>query len=151
MIESIITNALVLPSNSSNVTFTREDLRSRSANCCGWLSHVEGSPLYKIIKGGTYEVDLNATLTSATAGTVALALYQDGVLIPATISATTIATAGNVANISFKKKFRVCCNANATITIASVPTVNTGVTGTTATTTQAPVITNATLNIAKLP
>lgn len=153
MIESVITSALALPSNSSNVTFTREDLRTRSANCVcnGWLSHTEGSPLYKIIKGGTYEVDLNATLTSATVGTVALALYQDGVLIPATISAETISTAGNVANVSFKKKLRVCCNANTTITIASVPTVNTGTTGTTPTATQIPIITNATLNIAKLP
>lgn len=153
MIESVITTPLILTTNASNVAFTKEDLRTRSANCVcnGWLSHTEGSPLYKIIKGGTYEVDLSATLTSANVGTVALALYQDGILIPATISAETISTAGNVANIGFKKKFRVCCNANTTLTIASVPTVNTGITGSTPTATQIPVITNAILNITRLP
>lgn len=151
MIESVINTPIALTSNSSNVIFTVDDYRSRSANCnCnGWLQHTQGSPLYKILKGGTYEIDLSAVVTSGTAGIVALGLYQDGVLIPSTISAETLATAGDLANVSFNKKIRVCCNANTTLTIASVPTVNAGATGTTATATQIPIITNAIFGIEK--
>ena len=151
MIESVINTPITLTSNSSNVIFTVDDYRSRSANCnCnGWLQHTQGSPLYKILKGGTYEIDLSAVATSGTAGIVALGLYQDGILIPSTISAETLATAGDLANVSFNKKIRICCNANTTLTIASVPTVNAGATGTTATATQVPIITNAIFGIEK--
>lgn len=149
MIESVIDTPIALTSNSSIVTFTTDDYRSRSANCCGWLQHTSGSPLYKILQGGTYEIDLSAVLTSATVGIVALGLYQDGVLIPSTISAETLATAGDLANISFNKKIRVCCKANTTLTIASVPSVNAGTTGTTPTATQIPIITNAIFGISK--
>ena len=150
MIESVINTPLALTANDSNVAFPIDDLRTRNANCpCGFLQHTQGSPLYKIIKGGIFEIDLSAVLTSATAGITALALYQDGVLIPNTISAATV-TAGGLANISFKKKIRVCCGANTTLTIGSVPTVNAGATGTTPTATQIPIITNAILNISKI-
>lgn len=144
MIEETIDKPLVLSSNNSVVTFEKTSLRTGSANCNynGWLQHVQGSPLYKILEGGIYEVDLSATLTSATAGIVALGLYQDGILVPNTISAETISTAGNLANVSFKKKIRICCKANSTLTIASVPSVNAGATGTTPTATQIPIITN---------
>lgn len=151
MIESVINTPITLTSNSSNVIFTVDDYRSRSANCnCnGWLQHTQGSPLYKILRGGTYEIDLSAVVTSATAGIIALGLYIDGILVPNTVSAETLATAGDLANISFNKKIRICCNANATLTIASVPTVNAGATGTTATATQIPIITNAIFGIEK--
>lgn len=150
MIESVINTPLVLTANDSNVAFPIDDLRTRNANCpCGFLQHTQGSPLYKIIKGGIFEIDLSAVLTSATAGITALALYQDGILIPNTISAATV-TAGGLANISFNKKIRVCCGANTTLTIGSVPTVNAGATGTTPTATQIPIITNAVLNISKI-
>lgn len=151
MIESIINTPLTLTANDSVITFTSEDLRTRNANCpCGFLQHSQGSPLYKIIKGGIYEINLDATLTSGTAGIVALGLYQDGVLISNTISAESLATAGDLANVSFNKKIRVCCSANTTITIGSVPSVNAGATGDTPTATQIPIITNAILNISKL-
>lgn len=150
MIQSVINTPLALTANDSNVAFPIDDLRTRNANCpCGFLQHTQGSPLYKIIKGGIFEIDLSAVLTSATAGITALALYQDGVLIPNTVSAATV-TAGGLANISFKKKIRVCCGANTTLTIGSVPTVNAGATGTTPTATQIPIITNAILNISKI-
>ena len=150
MIESVINTPITLTSNSSNVIFTVDDYRSRSANCnCnGWLQHTQDSPLYKILKGGTYEIDLSAVVTSDTAGIVALGLYQDGILIPNSISAATV-TAGGLANVSFNKKIRVCCNANTTLTIASVPTVNAGATGTTPTATEVPIITNAIFGIEK--
>lgn len=148
MIESVITTPLTLTANNSNVTFAVDDLRTRNANCCGWLQHTQGSPLFKILEGGIYEIDLSATLTSATAGIVALGLYQDGILMPSTVSAETI-TAGGLANISFNKKIRVCCKANTTLTIASVPNVNAGATGTTSTATQIPIITNAIFGISR--
>lgn len=148
MIESVITTPLTLTANNSNVTFSIDDLRTRNANCCGWLQHTQGSPLYKILEGGIYEIDLSATLTSATAGIVALGLYQDGILMPSTISAETV-TAGGLANISFNKKIRVCCKTNTTLTIASVPSVNAGATGTTPTDTQIPIITNAIFGISR--
>ena len=150
MIESVINTPLALTANVSNVAFPIDGPRTRNANCpCGFLQHTQGSPLYKIIKGGIFEIDLSAVLTSATAGITALALCQDGVLIPNTISAATV-TAGGLANISFKKKIRVCCGDNTTLTIGSVPTVNAGATGTTPTATQIPIITNAILNISKI-
>lgn len=148
MIESVIDTPIALTSNSSIVTFTTDDYRSRSANCCGWLQHTSGSPLYKILQGGTYDIDLSAVTTSGTAGIVALGLYQDGILIPNSISAATV-TAGGLANLSFNKKIRVCCKANTTLTIASVPSVNAGTTGTTPTATQIPIITNAIFGISK--
>lgn len=148
MIESVITTPLTLTANNSNVTFSIDDLRTKGAQCCGWLQHTQGSPLYKILEGGIYEIDLSATLTSATAGIVALGLYQDGILMPSTISAETV-TAGGLANISFNKKIRVCCKANTTLTIASVPSVNAGATGTTPTDTQIPIITNAIFGISR--
>ena len=148
MIESVITTPLALTANNSVVTFPVDDLRTKGAQCCGWLQHTQGSPLYKILEGGIYEIDLSASLTSATAGIVALGLYQDGILIPSTISAETI-TAGGLANISFDKKIRVCCKANTTLTIASVPSVNAGTTGTTPTDTQISIITNAIFGISR--
>lgn len=148
MIESVITTPLTLTANNSVVPFPVDDLRTKGAQCCGWLQHTQGSPLYKILEGGIYEIDLSATLTSATAGIVALGLYQDGILIPSTISAETV-TAGGLANISFNKKIRVCCKANTTLTIASVPSVNAGATGTTPTDTQIPIITNAIFGISR--
>ena len=145
MIESVITTPLTLTTNNSVVTFSVDDLRTKGAQCCGWLQHTQGSPLYKILEGGIYEIDLSATLTSATAGIIALGLYQDGILIPSTISAETV-TAGGLANISFSKKIRVCCNGNTTLTIASVPSVFAGATPT-ATDTQVPIIINGILGI----
>lgn len=148
MIESVINTPIALTANNSVVTFPIDDLKTRSANCCGWLQHTQGSPLYKILEGGIYEVDLSSTLTSATAGITALGLYQDGILMPSTVSAATV-TAGGLANLSFGKKIRVCCKANTTLTIASVPSVNAGATGTTPTATQIPIITNAIFGISK--
>lgn len=152
MIESVINTPITLTSNSSVVTFTTDDLRTKNANCnCnGFLSHTESSPLYKILQGGIYEIDLSATLTSATAGIIALGLYEDGILIPNTVSAETIATAGDLANVSFNKKLRVCCQSGAILTIGSVPSVNAGADGTITTDTQIPIITNAIFGIKRV-
>lgn len=150
MIESILEMITILPSNTSSITFTDDDVRTRSANCCGWLQHNEGSPLYKILKGGLYEISFNANVTSATAGTVALGLYQDGVLIPGTTVIAEVVTAGDYYNVSFDKLIEICCKGDATLTVASVPNVLTGATlPATPVITEIPVVQNANFSIIK--
>ena len=128
MIQSVLEPITVLTSNTSTITFTDDNVRSRRANCCGWLQHSEGSPIYKILEGGIYEVSFNANVTSATAGTVALGLFQDGILIPGTTVLAEVATAGDYYNVSFDKLIKICCRGDASLTIASVPNVLTGAT-----------------------
>lgn len=139
-----------LISNLSAISFTTDDVRTRSANCCGWLQHTEGSPIYKILEGGLYEVSFNANVTSATAGTVAIGLYQDGVLIPGTTVIAEVATAGDYYNVSFDKLIKICCRGDATLSVASVPSVLTGAAlPGTATDTEIPVLQNANFSIIK--
>ena len=150
MIQSVNEQIQILTSNTSTLSFINDDIRSRNANCCGFLQHDEGSPLYKILDGGIYEVSFNANVTSATAGTVALGLFQDGILIPGTTVIAEIATAGDYYNVSFDKLIKICCRGDATLTVASVPSVLTGATlPGTPTVTEIPVIQNANLIITK--
>ena len=150
MFQSILEKITTLTSNLSAITFTQDDIRTRKANCCGWLQHDEGSPIYKILEGGIYEVSFNANITSATAGTVAIGLYQDGVLIPGTTVIAEVATAGDYYNVSFDKLIKICCRGDASITIASVPNVLTGteLPGT-PTITEIPIVQNANFLITK--
>lgn len=151
MIESIITTPVTLTSNSSAVSYPTDDVRTCSAKGCNaFVFHTEGNPIYKLAKGGRYQVDIDATLTSLTAaGVVALGVYEDGVLLPDTVSAETIAAAGDLANVSAHKKVTICPNDDTVITIASVPSVVSGAT-LTATDTQVPTIIASTLSITRL-
>ena len=150
MIESILEMITALASNLASLIFTTDSIRTRSANCCGWLQHDEGSPIYKILEGGLYEVSFNANVTSATAGTVALGLYQDGVLIPGTTVIAEVVTPGDYYNVSFDKLLKICCRGDATLTVASVPNVLTGAAlPGTPTVTEIPVIQNANFSIIK--
>lgn len=150
MIQSFIEMITALTSNSSPVSFINDDVRTRSANCCGWLQHTEGSPIYKILEGGLYEVSFNANVTSATAGTVALGLYQDGVLIPGTTVIAEVVTAGDYYNVSFDKLIKICCRGDVTLTIQSVPNVITGaILPGTPVVTEIPVLQNANFSIIK--
>ena len=152
MIQSVLEPITALTSNSAPIPFSVDDLRTRSANCyCnGWLQHNEGSPLYKILCGGIYQITFNTNVTSAVAGTVALGLYQYGILIPGTTMIAQITTAGDYVNISFDKKLRICCNGDATLTVQAVPSVLTGATTPgTATVTEVPVVQNANFSITR--
>ena len=150
MIQSVLEPITILTSNTSAITFTDDDVRTRKANCCNWLQHNECSPIYKILEGGIYEVSFNANVTSATAGTVALGLYQDGILIPGTTVIAQIATAGDYINVSFDKLIKICCRGDASLTVGSVPSVLTGATlPGTPTVTKIPVIQNANFSITK--
>jgi hypothetical protein len=152
MIQSTREAPISLTNNSAAITFTSDTVRTRSCNNCnGWLCHQQGSPLYQILDGGYYEVDFNANVSSATPGVVALGLYQDGILVPGTTVASTITAAGDVENVKFTKIIKVCCRANASLTVASVPSVP-DFTDLTApgVDTQTPIIANANLVIEKL-
>ena len=150
MIQSVLEPITTLTSNSATVPFTNDDVRTRSANCCGWLQHTEGSPIYKILCGGLYEVSFNANVTSSVAGAVALGLYQDGVLVPGTTVIAQITTTGDYVNVSFDKLIKVCCRGDANFTVASVPSILTGdATPGTTTVTEVPVIQNANFSIIK--
>lgn len=111
----------------------------------GWLCHKEGSPVYKIVKPGNYEVDFSGTVFSETVGTVALGLFEDGVLIPGTVQALTL-SAGYLGNISFNRMIKVCCKANSNISVGSVPAIINPATGETVTTV-VPTISTATFSI----
>ena len=40
MIQSVLEPITTLTSNSATVPFANDDVRTRSANCCGWLQKI---------------------------------------------------------------------------------------------------------------
>lgn len=152
MIQTIINEPLVLASNTSPLVFDDVDIRTRCAYCSngGWLDYQ--NPIFKIFGNGYngyYNVNFSASVSTATAGVVALGLYEDGILLPDTIRAVTIDAANDYETISFNKKVRVCPRGTTNLTIAAVPSVVTPDTPTTPITTEIPIITNATFNISR--
>lgn len=151
VIQSVQERPVTLTNNTAPITFTNDDVRSRSAGCCGWLCHQEGSPLYQLLDGGYYRVSFNTNVSSATAGIVALGLYENGIIVPGTTVASTLAAAGDVENVSFDKIIKVCCRGNTTLSVGSVSSVP-DFTDLTApgVDTQTPIIANANLIIERL-
>lgn len=148
MIQSFINATTPLTSNSASVVFQKDCIRTNS--CCGcrsWLCHTEGSSNYEIVNGGIYKINFNATVSSATAGVIAFALFNNGEQIPGTLMAETISTAGDYANIGINKEIKVCCKGNANISVRAVPLVPTATAPATPITTQIPIIGNANLVI----
>lgn len=145
MINSVQDTSLILPSNTANIPFASDVVRTRSANCVcnGWLNHAIGSSQYQITQSGIYEIQFNTNVTSATAGVVGLGIKANGELLSGTEMDYTVATANAFNNVSANRLIRVCGNASTTITIGSVPTVN-------GTDTQIPTIKNASLIIKKI-
>jgi hypothetical protein len=154
MIQTIINEPEVLTSNTSSIVFDTTDIRTRCAFCCngGWLDYQNGNPIFKLFGNGYtgyYNVNFSASVSSATAGVVAIGLYEDGILIPDTVRAVTIDAADDYETISFNKKIKVCPRGTTNITVASVPSVPTPTDVTTPITTETPIITNSTFNIAR--
>lgn len=151
VIQSVQERPVTLTNNTAPITFTNDDVRSRSAGCCGWLCHQEGSPLYQLLDGGYYRVSFNTNVSSATAGIVALGLYENGIIVPGTTVASTLAAAGDVENVSFDKIIKVCCRGNTTLSVGSVSSVP-DFTDLTApgVDTETPIIANANLIIERL-
>ena len=154
MIQTIINEPKVLASNSSPITFDTTNIRTRCAYCCngGWLDYQNGNPIFKILGknyNGYYNVNFSATVSSATAGVVALGLYQDGILLPDTVRAVTLAAADDFETISFNRKFQVCPCGSTNITVGSVPSVPTPTDPTTPVTTEVPIIISGTFNLSR--
>ena len=77
VIQAITQGEVTLASNTASLPFQLVDLRTRCAiNCQGFMNHNEGSALFSILEGGTYEVTFNGNITSATAGDVALRTFR---------------------------------------------------------------------------
>lgn len=152
VIQAVQEPEITLTSNTASVPFAVVDLRTRSAmNCCGFINHNEGSALFSILEGGVYEVTFNANITSATAGTVGLALFADGVQVSGTEMDAVITTAGDFENISFDKKIKVCCKGTVNLAITSLPTVvYSGGATPVITDTQIPIVKNAEISITRL-
>lgn len=148
MIQALQITPEVLTSNTDNINFDTIDLRSRNANCCGWLQYMNGGSDFTIIGGGTFEVSFNANVTSTTTGQVALALKTStGSDIEGTEVDTQITTANSYRNVAFTKIIKVCPRVNTTISVGSLSAIG-GVTP--AVTTQIPTIKDANLTIRKI-
>ena len=151
MIQSFINNIVNLSSNADSVQFQTDCIRTNSCNGFkSWLCHNQGSANYTITEGGIYEIDFDASVSSAAAGVVAFALFNNGEQIPGTLMAETLAAAGDYADIGINKKIKVCCNGNANISVRAVPAVPTPTTPTTPIETQVPIIVNANFSISRL-
>lgn len=149
MIQSYINTITPLVSNTSSVVFEEDCIRTRSCQGNGWLCHNRGSANYDIVCGGLYEIDFNATVSSAEAGTVALALFNNGEIIPGTIMAENV-VADEYANIGINKKIKVCCNGDSDISVRALPTVSTPTDPTTSIDTVLPIIASANFSITRL-
>lgn len=148
MIQSYINEVTALSTNDSSVSFQRDCIRTNSCEGCrSWLCHNQGSANYDIVEGGIYKINFNATVSSATAGVVAFALFNNGEMIPGTLMTETLATAGDYVNIGANKEIKVCCKGNANISVRAVPAVPTATAPTTPIATQVPIIANANLVI----
>lgn len=152
MIQSTNEAIQILPTNTSDITFANDELRTRSATCSGWLNHTEGTSQYTILGNGNccqasvYEVTFNANVTGATAGSIEIALKENGTAVVGA-SVNEVITPDEYQNIAFTKLIRLCPRENVTLTIGSVPAVSNVVP---ADETVAPTLKNANLIIRKI-
>lgn len=142
MINSVQETQLTLASNNSNIPFSIDVVRTRSANCCGWLNHSVGSTQYQLTEAGIYEIQFNTNVTSATAGEIALAIKSNGEVLSGTEMDATV-VANTFVNVSANRLIRLCCNGSTTITVGSIPFSDGDAT-------QIPIIKNASLIIKKV-
>lgn len=154
MIQTIINEPLVLTSNSSPIVFDTTSIRTRCAYCCngGWLDYENGNPIFKVFGNGYtgyYNAKFSASVSSATAGVVAIGLYEDGVLLPDTVRAVTIDAPNDYETISFNRELRICPRGTSSITVGSVPSVVTPTTPTTPIETEIPIIVNGTFSLSR--
>lgn len=151
MIQAIQITPEILTSNTDNINFDTVDLRSRNANCCGWLQYMPGGSDFTIIGGGTFRVTFNANVTSDTAGIVALAIKTaTGTDLEGTEMDAEITTAGNYVNVSTSKLLKICPRVNTVIAIGSLPATITGTTTPTNVETEIPVVKDAQIIIEKI-
>ena len=129
MIQSTNDAIQILASNTSDIVFSNDELRTRSASCNGWLNHTEGTSQYTILGSGNcncpnvYRITFNANVSGATAGSIEIALKENGTPVVGA-SANEVITPDEYQNISFTKLIRLCPRENVTLTIGSVPAVS---------------------------
>ena len=152
MIQSTNEAIQILPTNTSDITFSNDELRTRSATCSGWLNHTEGTSQYTILgndnccQPAVYDITFNANVSGETAGPIEIALKENGTAVVGA-SANEVVTVGEYQNISFTKRIRLCPRENVTLTIGSVPAVSNVIP---AVETVAPTIKNANIIIRKI-
>ena len=146
MINSV-QDAVVTLTTTSNIPFSADVVRTRSANCCGWLNHSIGSTNYQINEPGIYEIQFNTNVSAASTGVVALAIKNNGEALSGTEMDANITAADAYVNVSANRLIRVCGNGTANITVGSIPSVS-GVTP--AVTTVAPNVKNTSLIIKRV-
>lgn len=152
MIQSVQELPLILSTNTSDITFSNDELRTRSATCSGWLNHTEGTSQYTILGNGNccqpavYEITFNANVTGATAGSIEIGLKENGTPVVGA-SVNEVVTPDEYQNVAFTKLIRLCPRENVTLTIGSIPAVS-GVTP--AVETVPPTVKNANLIIRKI-
>ena len=129
MIQSTNDAIQILASNTSDIVFSNDELRTRSASCNGWLNHTEGTSQYTILGSGNcncpnvYRITFNANVSGATAGSIEIALKENGTPVVGA-SANEVVTPDEYQNVSFTKLIRLCPRENVTLTIGSVPAVS---------------------------
>lgn len=129
MIQSTQELPLVLPTNTSDITFSNDELRTRSATCSGWLNHTEGTSQYTILGNGNccqsavYEVTFNANVTGDMAGSIEIGLKENGTAVVGA-SVNEVVTPDEYQNISFTKLIRLCPRENVTLSIGSFAAVS---------------------------
>ena len=143
MINSVQETALTLASNTSNIAFSSDVVRTRNANCCGFLNHSIGSTQYQLTEAGIYEIMFNTNVTSATVGVTALGIKANGELLSGTEMDYTVDTANTYGNVSANRLIRICGNGSTTITVGSLATSG-------ATATQIPIVKNTSFIIKKV-
>ena len=152
MIQSTNESIQILATNTSDITFSNDELRTRSATCSGWLNHTEGTSQYTILGNGNccqpsvYEVSFNANVTGAAAGSIELGLKENGTAVVGA-SVNEVVVVDEYQNVAFTKLIRLCPRENVTLTVGSFPAVS-GVTP--AVETVAPTVKNANLIIRKI-
>ena len=130
MIQSTQELPLVLATNTSDITFSNDELRTRGATCRGWLNHTEGTSQYTILGSGNcnqpnvYEITFNANVTGAETGPIEIGLKENGTPVVGASANTVITTVGDYQNISFTKRIQLCPRENVTLTIGSIPAVS---------------------------
>ena len=129
MIQSTNEAIQILPTNTSDLVFLNDELRTRSASCSGWLNHTEGTSQYTILGSGNcnqaavYRITFNANVTGATAGSIEIGLKENGTAVVGA-SANEVVTPNEYQNISFTKLIRLCPRENVTLTIGSFDAVS---------------------------
>ena len=129
MIQSTNEAIQILPTNTSDLVFLNDELRTRSASCSGWLNHTEGTSQYTILGSGNcnqaavYRITFNANVTGATAGLIEIGLKENGTAVVGA-SANEVVTPNEYQNISFTKLIRLCPRENVTLTIGSFAAVS---------------------------